>query len=99
MAVNQYDVGTPKRLTTSTVHVITSGPTAVLGVQVATVLTAQLVQFFTQTANSVTGEPVIGTMSMLNGTYYNMRGLYNNGLVVAVTNEDVDLTIYYSPVG
>jgi len=87
------------RVTSTGVAVLTSGPADVLGVFVAAVTTAQLVQFFTQTAASITGAPVFGTATMAANTFYRLPASLPKGLTYCVTNEDVDLTIFWNPAG
>jgi len=87
------------RVTSTGVAVLTSGPVSVVGVAVAAVLTGQIVQFFTQTAASVTGVPVLGTATMAANTFYRFPASLPKGLTYCVTNEDVDLTIFWNPAG
>ena len=89
--------GTPTRVTTSGATVLTSGPCVIHGLYVAAVLTGQIVQFWTQNATSITGTPVIGTCTMVANTYFDLRMDLPLGLTYCVTNEDIDLTIFWRP--
>ena len=84
------------RVTASGVTVLSSAPMVLGGVFVATVLTGQFVQLW---HGRVTGTPVLGTCSMAGNTFYEVNASLPNGLTYAVTNEDVDLTIFWSPAG
>lgn len=94
-----YESGTPTRVTATGVTVLTSGPAVMLGVYVASVLTGQIVQLWTQTAGSVTGRAIIGTATMASGTFHTVPAQCPLGITYAVTNDDVDLTIYWNPMG
>lgn len=88
------EAGRGTRVTATGVSVLTSAAAYVLGIQVATVLTGQKLQLW---YGNATGTPVIGTMSAISDTYYPMPLECPTGLTYAVTNEDVDLTIYWNP--
>lgn len=94
-----HEVGRASRVTATGVAVLTSGPVNLIGIMVASVITAQFVQLFTQTAASITGAPVVGTMSMAANTFYALPAALPLGLTYAVTNDDVDLTIFWNPAG
>ena len=91
------EVGTPTRITTTGVQAITSGNASLLGIAVATVLTAQFVQLWTGSATSLTATPIIGTASMASNTFTRIPAMCNGGITVCVTNNDVDLTIFWNP--
>ena len=90
-----FEVGSFTRVTASGVTVLSSAPLALLGIGVAAVLTAQLVQLW---SGNATGTPIVGTMTMVSNTFYTIPVSLPTGLTYAVTNEDVDLTLYWSPV-
>ena len=93
------ETGKPTRVTATGATVLTSGPASFIGIQVAAVLTGQIVQLWTQSATSITGVPVLGTMTMLANTWYPVPGEFERGITYAVTNEDTDLTIFWNPAG
>lgn len=84
------------RVTASGVTVLGSAPMVLNGVFVPTVLTGQFVQLW---HGRVTGTPVLGTCSLAGNTFYELDVSLPSGLTYAVTNEDVDLTILWSPAG
>ena len=94
-----HEAGRATRVTASGVAVLTSGPVNLIGIMVASVITAQFVQIFTQTAASITGSAILGTMSMATNTFYRLPAAVPLGLTYAVTNDDVDLTIFWNPAG
>ena len=94
MANYVREVGTPTRVTSTGVRVLTSGNSSLIGISVATVLTGQLVQLW---QGSATGTPIVGTMSMVSNTFYSLPAQCASGITYCVTNEDVDLTIYWNP--
>ena len=75
---------------------LTSGPIALIGIGVATVLTGQFVQLWSGNTASA-ALPVLGTCSMASNTYTPIPAVLPGGLTYQVTNEDVDLTIYWMP--
>ena len=91
------EVGTPRRITGTGVTVITSGNASLLGIGVAAVLTGQIVQVWSGSTTSVTATPIIGTATFAANTFTRIPAMCNGGITVCVTNEDVDLTIYYNP--
>ena len=93
------EAGKATRVTATGVTVLTSGPANLIGIGVSAVTTAQLVQIFTQTAASITGAPIQGTMTMAANTFTRMPAAAPLGITYAVTNDDVDLTIYWNPAG
>ena len=88
--------GKATRVTASGVTVLSSGPTTVLGIWVAAVLTGQIVQVW---AGNTTATTVIGTCTLVPNTFYPFPFDLPTGLTYAVTNEDIDLTIYWQPTG
>lgn len=90
------ETGTPTRVTTSGVAVLASANLALIGLVVGTVITAQFVQIW---SGSSTGVPVIGTMTCLANTFYRIPAYCRLGLTYCVTNDDVDLTLFWNPVG
>lgn len=97
---NVVEAGTPTRVTVSAPATIGAGqPINLIGIWVPSVLTAQFVQLWTQTAGSVTGVPVVGTCSLAANVFYPIPGYFAKGLTYCVTNEDVDLTIFWNPAG
>ena len=92
------ECGTPLRVVASGVGTIGAGRNvALLGIAVASVLTAQAVQLFSQTAGSTTGITVLGTMTLAANTFTPLPGYFALGLTYAVSNEDVDLTFFWNP--
>ena len=91
-----YEVGAFTRVTAllTGVQVLTSAPCALLGISVAAVLTGQIVQLW---HGRTTGVPVIGTCTLAANTFTRLPVALPAGLVYCVTNEDVDLTIYWQP--
>lgn len=82
------------RVTASGVAVAASGPVALMGVFVPAVLTGQIVQLWN---GSATGTPVIGTATLAANGWYALPAMLPGGLTYCVTNEDVDLTLFYTP--
>lgn len=97
---NVVEAGTPTRVSASAVGTIgAGGPINLIGIWVPSVLTGQIVQLWTQTANSVTGQIVIHTCTLAANTFYRIPGYFPKGLTHCVTTEDVDLTIFWNPAG
>lgn len=95
MPVYSAEVGTPFRISTSGLTCVSSAPMALLGVAVAGALTAQVVSMFGgRTASSVA---VVGTSTFIANTFFRLPMDCPAGLTVQVTNEDVDLTIFWIP--
>ena len=86
MSTYVRETGRPTRVTASGATVLTSGPLSLIGIHVAAVLTGQIIQLWTQTTTSITGTPVIGTMTMVANTWYALPGELALGLTYAVTN-------------
>lgn len=93
------EVGTSNRVTASGATVLTSGAAILYGVYVPAVLTGQIVQLWTQTAASITGAPIIGTATLFSSTFSSFPRDCPLGITYCVTNEDVDLTIFWKPAG
>ena len=91
------EIGTPRRITSSGITVITSGNASLLGIAVPTVLTGQIVQLWSGSTSSVTATPIIGTATMATNTFTRLPAMCNGGITICVTNEDVDLTIFWNP--
>ncbi len=91
------EIGTPRRVTGSGVTVITSGNASLLGISVAAVLTAQTVNLWIGSTTSVTATTILATATLATNTFTRIPAMCNGGITVCVTNEDVDLTIYYNP--
>ena len=87
------EAGKARRVAVSGITTIT-GNLSVIGVQVASVLTAQIVTFYEGTSTS---EIAVGTMTMTTNTFYALPVLCSGGLSLNVTNEDIDLTFYWNP--
>ena len=89
------EVGRGRRVAVSGATTIT-GNLSVIGLSVAGALTAQVVTLFEGTGTSVI---LLGTGTMLANTFYAVPAMCSGGLTIVVTNEDVDLTIYWNPEG
>lgn len=79
-------------------------PVNLIGVWVPGVLTAQVVQFWTQTAGlaagqSTGGQIVIATSTLAANAFYRMPGYFPKGLTYYITNEIPNLTLFWLPVG
>lgn len=86
--------GTPFRVTTSGLTAL-SGNLNLLGVWVASVLTAQIA---TISIGSTAGGPLlIGTSTLALNAFYRLPAYCSGGLSLNVTNEDVDLTLFWNP--
>lgn len=91
------EVGTPTRITASGVSTLGAGKNlSLIGIGVASVLTGQLVQLWN---GSATGSPIMGTLTLAANTFFAVPAQCSGGLTYCVTNEDVDLTIYWNPAG
>ena len=98
MTTRTAEVGTFTRVTAllTGVQVLSSGPLTLVGIGVAAVLTGQLVQLW---AGNTTGTPIVGTCTLAANTFTRFPVALPTGLTYAVTNEDVDMTIYWNPSG
>ena len=92
------EVGNFTRVTSllTGVRCLSSGPIALIGIGVATVLTGQFVQLWSGNTASAALQ-IVGTCSMASNTYTPFPVALPSGLTYQVTNEDVDLTIYWMP--
>lgn len=90
---------TPVVGTTSGIGTIGAGnPCNLLGVFVGNALTAQLMNFWTQTGNAVlSGQTVIGTSSLVNNTYYKLPAYFKAGITYCITNENTNVTFFWVP--
>ena len=94
------EVGNMTRVTVSGVGTIGAGTgVALLGIFVAGVATGQIVQLWNGTAAAVTGQIVVGTCTLAGNSGYAIPGVFPGGLAYCVTNEDIDLTIFWNPLG
>ena len=94
------ETGSYRRVTASTTLTLCSGPCALIGVGAAGVTTAQFVQIWDSSdATLAVGTIVVGTCSLATSTFLRTPAMLNNGLTFQVVNDDVDLTIYYIPMG
>ena len=97
MANYVREVGTPTRVTVSGVATIGAGQNlSLIGIGVAGVLTSQMIQLW---QGNATGSPILGTMTLAANTFLAVPAQCSGGLTYCVTNEDVDLTIYWNPAG
>ncbi len=79
-----------------------ANPVALLGIWVPGVLTAQVVQLWTQTAGlaagqSTGGQLVIATCTLAANVFYRMPGYFPKGLTYYITNEIQNLTFFWIP--
>ena len=74
-------------------------PVAMIGFFVPSFVTAQLIQFYTQTGSAVlTGQPVVGLITATAANrYFQFPAYFPTGLTVCVDNGQVDLTIFWQP--
>ena len=94
------EVGSYKRVTTTATLVLVSGPCVLYGVGVASVLTGQIVTLWDSSdITEAVGTHVLSTCTLAANTFTRVPAMLTNGLMFRVSNEDVDLTIYYSPAG
>lgn len=98
MPNNVIEVGTPTRISASGISTMGAGqPLNLIGIFVAGG-TAQIVQLWTQNAaGSVTGVVVLGTCTITSNAFYPIPAYCARGLTVSVTNDEVDLTIFWNP--
>lgn len=94
------EVGNYRRVTTTATLVLVSGPCALFGVGVASVLTGQIVALWDSSdITEAVGTHVLSTCTLAANTFTRVPAMLTNGLMLRVTNEDVDLTLYYQPAG
>ena len=98
MTTRTAEVGTFTRVTTAgtIVTVLSSAPLSLIGIGVAAVLTGQIVQLW---SGNATGTPIIGTCTLVANSFTRFPLELPSGLTYVVTNEDIDLTIYWNPSG
>ena len=84
--------------TTSGVGTIGAGkPLNLLGWYVAGALTAQIVNLWTQTAGSITGQVMMGQSTCAANAFYRYPGQFAKGLTYALTNENTNITFFWVP--
>ena len=92
--------GAYKRINATTTQTLCSGPCALIGIGVAGVTTAQFVRIWDGSdATLASGTIVVGTCSLATSLFYEVPAMLVSGLTIQVTNDDVDLTVYYNPAG
>ena len=92
--------GAYTRISASATQTLVSGPCALIGIGVAGVTTAQFVRVWDSSdATLAAGTIVVGTCSLATSLFYEIPAMLNSGLTIQVTNDDVDLTVYYNPTG
>ena len=77
-------------------------PLNLIGIWVPGVLTAQVLQLWTQTAGLAAGEStggqlVVGTCTLAANAFYRMPGYFPKGLTYYLTNEIPNLTFFWCP--
>lgn len=82
------------RVTASGVAVLSSGRMLLERIFVPAVLTGQIVQLW---HGNATGTPIIGTCTLAANGNFELPLSLPNGLTYCVTNEDVDLTLFWKP--
>lgn len=89
------EVGKATRITTSALTTLGAGnPVALIGLGVATVLTGQKINLYDGVGGTT---ELVGTLSLDSHTYFAVPAMCLSGVAVRVTNDDVDLTIYWNP--
>lgn len=98
-SVNECGMSSVVLGTTSGVGTIGAGnPCNLIGIFVGNALTAQLVNLWTQTGNAVlSGQPIVGTCSLVNNTYYKLPAFFPKGITYCITNENTNLTFFWVP--
>lgn len=90
------EFGTPTRVTTSALGTIGGGKNlSLIGIRVGAVLTSQTVNLYV--GADTTAVNLVGTSTMAANTYHQIPAYCAGGLTFRVTNEDVDLTIFWNP--
>ena len=90
------EFGTPTRVTTSALSTLGAGKNiSLVGIRVASVLTSQIVNLYV--GANTTALNLIGTSTMAANSYFAIPAYCAGGLTYRVTNEDVDLTIFWNP--
>lgn len=96
MANYVREVGTPTRVSTSAFGTLGAGKNiSLVGIGVAGVLTAQLVNLWI--GSNQTSVQLMGTMSLAANSFMAIPAICSGGLSYRVTNDDIDLTIYWNP--
>lgn len=89
------EAGTATRVSASGVATLGAGKSVdLIGIGVPGVLTSQFVQLWHGTTTST---PLLGTCTLAANTFLAIPARCSGGLTYAVTNDDVDLTIYWNP--
>ena len=98
MTQRSAEFGQFTRVTTAgtIVTVLSSAPLSLIGIGVAAVLTSQIVQLW---SGNATGTPIIGTSTLVANSFTRFPCELPAGLTYVVTNEDIDLTLYWIPSG
>ena len=94
------ECGTPTSVlgTTSGLGTIGAGnPVNLIGIYVGGALTAQVLQLWTQTAGSTTGQVIVGTCTMAANAFYRIPALFNKGLTYWISNENTSVTFFTIP--
>lgn len=90
------EIGTPTRVSTSAFGTIGAGKSiSLVGVGVASVLTSQIVNLYVGAGG--TSVQLLGTCTLAANSFLAVPAYCSGGLSYRVTNEDVDLTIYWNP--
>ena|SRR3990167_10079507 len=89
--------GTATRVTTSATLVLSSANLNLLGIFVASVLTAQTVNLYAGSTAAGPAVNIVGTCTLAANAFYRIPAYCPLGLTYHVTNEDVDLTIFWNP--
>ena len=102
-AAREYGVMTPVLAAASGAGTIGAGGALnLLGIWVPGVLTAQVVQLWTQTAGlaagqSTGGQIVMATSTLAANAFYRLPGYFPKGLTYYITNEIPNLTFFWNP--
>ena len=97
MYLSPNETGTPLRVTSSGVSTLgAANPVALLGIAVGSVATSQIVRLWTQTA-TITGVPIMGSLVLAANTFTRIPAYCSKGLTYSVSNDAVDLTIFWNP--
>ncbi len=93
------ETGTFTQVTVSGLSTMGAGnPVALLGILVGSVATSQAVNLWTQTGAAVlTGLPVFGSMVLAANTFTRVPAYLSKGLTIAVSNDAVNLTLFWNP--
>ena len=89
------EVGKATRITSSALTTLGAGnPIALIGLSVPVVLTGQLINIYDGVAGTT---ELVGTLSLDSNVFYAVPAMCLSGVAVRVTNDIVDLTIYWNP--